>query len=130
MGYVHRLKKEIVGTGFAQREGGKHITMIGQGLNPSLSNKLIYEVYDMHFIFGYQREIPVNIKTKASITALVGLAILIVLLFIFLSFDNLDSDASSSPPGFNGWVYFETSDHPVNSIGDLIDLFDFSSLAC
>jgi hypothetical protein len=84
----------------------------------------------MHFIFGYQREIPIKIKTKASIIALVGLAILIILLLIFLSFENLAGEASSSPSGFDGWVYFEMSGHPVNSFGDLIDFFDFSSLAC
>ena len=86
----------------------------------------------MHFIFGYQREIPVKIKTNASIIALVGLAILIILLLIFLSFENLagEGEASSSPSGFDGWVYFEMSGHQVNSFGDLIDFFDFSSLAC
>lgn len=54
----------------------------------------------MHFIFGYQREVPVKVKRKTSKTVLVGLAILIILLLIFLSFENLDKDTSIPPTIF------------------------------
>jgi hypothetical protein len=46
----------------------------------------------MHFIFGYSREIPVKIEREVSKLALVGLAILIVFLFIFLTFEDLDEE--------------------------------------
>jgi hypothetical protein len=58
----------------------------------------------MHFIFGYQREIPVKREGKTSKTALIVLAILIILFLIFLSFENLDEepltnmDVPTSPP--------------------------------
>ncbi len=48
----------------------------------------------MHFIFGYQREAPVKVKRKTSKVVLVGLALLIILLLIFLSFENLEKDTS------------------------------------
>jgi hypothetical protein len=100
----------------------------------------------MHFIFGYQREIPVKIRTKASIIALVGLAILIILLLIFLSFENLDG---SIPPlvgltidgeilthtdipvwqsTFDNLAFLEMSNQ-VNSLGEWLETFwDFSGL--
>jgi hypothetical protein len=61
---------------------------------------IIYEVDDMQFIFGYQREVPVKVKVKGKTSkiALVGLAFLIILLLIFLSFENLDGDTSIPPP--------------------------------
>jgi hypothetical protein len=84
----------------------------------------------MHFIFGYQREIPAKIKTKAPLITLVGLAILIILLLILLSFENLAGEISPSPSAFDGGVFFETSGHQVNSFGDVISpFFDFSSLS-
>jgi hypothetical protein len=88
----------------------------------------------MHFIFGYQREIPVKIKTKASVTALVGLAILIILLLIFLSFENLDGEiltntgAPDSQSTFDDLVFLEMSNQ-VNSLGEWLETFwDFSGL--
>ncbi len=82
----------------------------------------------MHLIFGYQREVPVRIKRGTSKTTLVGLAILIILLLIFLSFENLDGEILTSQSAFDGLVFFEMSDQ-VNSSGDLIEpFFDFSSL--
>jgi hypothetical protein len=54
----------------------------------------------MHFIFGYQREIPVEIEKNTSKTGLVFLGILVVLLFIFLSFENLAKDTSIPPSIF------------------------------
>lgn len=87
----------------------------------------------MHFIFGYQREIPVKIKTKASVTALVGLAILIIMLLIFLSFENLDGEiltntgAPDSQSTFDDLVFSEMSNQ-MNSLDDLAEqLFDFSN---
>ncbi|MCK4223935.1 MAG: hypothetical protein KAX39_02065 [candidate division Zixibacteria bacterium] len=50
----------------------------------------------MHFIFGYTREVPVKIEREASKLALVGLAILIVLLFIFLTFEDIDEEIRAS----------------------------------
>jgi hypothetical protein len=44
----------------------------------------------MSFIFGYSREVQVKIERNPSKLALVGLAILIVVLFIFLTFEDLD----------------------------------------
>jgi len=100
----------------------------------------------MHFIFGYQREIPVKIQGNTSKTVLVGLAILIILLLIFLSFENLDG---SIPPlvgltmngeivthtdipvwqsTFDGLVFLEMSNQ-VNSLGEWLETFlDFSGL--
>ena len=46
----------------------------------------------MHFIFGYSREIPLKIEREASKLALVGLAVLIVVLFIFLTYENLNEE--------------------------------------
>jgi hypothetical protein len=88
----------------------------------------------MHFIFGYQRESPVKIKTKASVTALVGLAILIILLLIFLSFENLDGEILL-PTGipdpqstFDDLVFSEMSNQ-VNSLSESLEtLLDFSGL--
>jgi hypothetical protein len=54
----------------------------------------------MHFIFGYQKEVPVKIEGKTSKIALLLLGILVVLLFIFLTFENLDKDPSISPSIF------------------------------
>jgi len=50
----------------------------------------------MHFIFGYTREVPVKIKKETSKLALVGLAIVIVLLFIFLTFEDIDEEIRAS----------------------------------
>jgi hypothetical protein len=88
----------------------------------------------MHFIFGYQREIPVKIKRDTSKTALVGLAVLIILLLIFLSFENLDGEIllptgiPDSQSTFDDLVFSEMSNH-MNSLGDLAEqLFAFSNL--
>jgi Cu/Ag efflux pump CusA len=88
----------------------------------------------MHFIFGYQREIPVKIKTEASVTALVGLAILIILLLIFLSFENLDGEILTHPnipasqSTFDDLAFLEMSNQ-VNSLGEWLETFwDFSGL--
>jgi hypothetical protein len=51
----------------------------------------------MHFILGYQREVPVEIEGKTSKIAFLLLGILVVLLFIFLTFENLDKDKPISP---------------------------------
>ncbi|MFQ6003342.1 MAG: hypothetical protein ACE5KJ_06305 [Candidatus Zixiibacteriota bacterium] len=54
----------------------------------------------MHFIFGYQREVSVKIKREASKFTLLGLALLIILLLILLSFENLDKDTIVPPSIF------------------------------
>jgi hypothetical protein len=88
----------------------------------------------MHFIFGYQREIPVKIKRDTSKTALVGLAILIILLLIFLSFENLDgeillpTDIPDSPSTFDDLVFSDMSSQ-VQLLSERFEtLLDFSSL--
>jgi hypothetical protein len=55
----------------------------------------------MHFIFGYQREVPVKIEREASQIILFGIAILVVFLFLFLTFENLDEDDFTTPSSFN-----------------------------
>ncbi len=50
----------------------------------------------MHFIFGYAREVPVKIERETSKLALVALAILIVVLLIFLTFEDIDEDIRAS----------------------------------
>jgi hypothetical protein len=50
----------------------------------------------MTLIFGYCREVPMKIERKTSKLALFGLAILIVALFVFLSFENLDEQILST----------------------------------
>jgi len=54
----------------------------------------------MHFIFGYQREVPVKMKTNPAKSTLVGLALLIILLLILLTFENLEKDTSLPPTIF------------------------------
>jgi hypothetical protein len=68
----------------------------------------------MHFIFGYQREIPVKIEGKVSRTALVVLAVLIISFFIFLSFENLSEETKTSPVIFNGLTYFAWQGSSMN----------------
>jgi hypothetical protein len=67
----------------------------------------------MHFIFGYQREVPVKIKTNLSKNTLVGLAFLIILLLIFLSFENLDPDTSIPPAIFEPSPSQDKQDQPT-----------------
>ena len=82
----------------------------------------------MQFILGYQREVPVKVKRKTSKIALVGLALLIILLLIFLSFENLDGKILTSQFTFDGLVFFEMLGQ-VNSSGDLVEAsYDFSNL--
>ena len=50
----------------------------------------------MHFIFGYAREVPVKMEKETSLVALITVAILVVLLFIFLSFEDIDGETISS----------------------------------
>ena len=54
----------------------------------------------MHFIFGYSREVPVEIERNPSKLALVGLALVVIALLIFLSFENLGKDTSIPPSIF------------------------------
>jgi hypothetical protein len=54
----------------------------------------------MHFIFGYTREVPVEIERNPSKLALLGLALLIISLLIFLSFENLGKDTPIPPSIF------------------------------
>jgi bacteriorhodopsin len=44
----------------------------------------------MHFVFGYSREVPVRIEQKTSTWTLVAIAVLIVLAFILLSFEDVN----------------------------------------
>lgn len=82
----------------------------------------------MQFIFGYQREVPVKVKRKTSKIALVGLALLVILLLIFLSFENLDGEILTSQSIFDSSVCFPPVDEGI-SFNDLIEpFFDFSSL--
>ncbi len=55
----------------------------------------------MHFIFGYVRAVPVKIEKKTSIATLVAIGILIVFLFIFLSFEDLEEPARPSELTFH-----------------------------
>lgn len=53
----------------------------------------------MNFIFGYQREVQVKIVKETSKLFLLAIGILIVVLFLFVTFKNIDeeSTAPSSP---------------------------------
>jgi|GEM_PF-4723889 len=55
----------------------------------------------MHFILGYYREVPVKIERETPKVVLVGIAILVVLLFIFLSFEDIDGETLSSYLSFH-----------------------------
>ena len=55
----------------------------------------------MTYIFGYSREVRVKIERNPSKLALVGLAVLIVVLFIFLSFEDLNDRIGASDLVFN-----------------------------
>ena len=46
----------------------------------------------MHFIFGIVREVPMKIESKVSKRTLLVLGIAVVLLVIFLSFENTDGE--------------------------------------
>jgi hypothetical protein len=65
----------------------------------------------MHFIFGYLGEVPEKIERETSKAALVGIAILVVFLFIFLSFEDIDGETLSS------YQSFQTSSGLVQSGG-------------
>ncbi len=65
----------------------------------------------MHFIFGYTREVPVKIERETSKLALVGLAILIVVLFIFLTFEDIDEEIRASD------LVFHTPSNPIQMAG-------------
>jgi len=67
----------------------------------------------MHFIFGYQREVPVKVKRNPSKTGLVGLALLIILLLIFLSFENLDEGTSIPPTIFERSPSWDKQNQPT-----------------
>ena len=54
----------------------------------------------MQFIFGYSREVPVEEEKSLSKAKIAGLALLIILLSIFLSFENLAQDTSVPPSIF------------------------------
>ena len=43
----------------------------------------------MNFIFGYQREVQVKIRKETSKLFLLAIGILIVILFLFVTFDNV-----------------------------------------
>lgn len=75
----------------------------------------------MHFIFGYQRESPAKIEGKVSKTALVVLAVLIISLFICLSFRNLDEETKTSPVIFDGLTYFAWQGLTMNGIQSWIE---------
>jgi hypothetical protein len=55
----------------------------------------------MHFIFGYEREVQVKIKRETSKVVLLGIAILVVLLFLFLTFENINEENFSPSSSFN-----------------------------
>jgi hypothetical protein len=46
----------------------------------------------MYFVSGYSRELPVGVERSASKVALFVVAIAVVLLVIFLSFENTDGE--------------------------------------
>ncbi len=73
----------------------------------------------MHFIFGYLREVPVKIEKKTPKAVLVGIAILVALLFIFLSFEDIDGETISS------YQSSQTSSSLVQSSG--MDNFEIDS---
>ena len=50
----------------------------------------------MYFIFGYSREAPVQIERNTSTLVLLALGIAVVLLVIFLSFENADGATLTS----------------------------------
>ena len=50
----------------------------------------------MNFIFGYQREVQVKIRKETSKLFLLAIGILIVVLFLFVSFENMYEE--SNPP--------------------------------
>ena len=54
----------------------------------------------MQFIFGYSREVPVEIERNPSKLALVGLALVVIALLILLTFENLGKDTSIPPSIF------------------------------
>ena len=54
----------------------------------------------MYFIFGYNREAPVQIERNASKLVLLAVGIVVALLVIFLSFENADGATLTSHLSF------------------------------
>jgi hypothetical protein len=71
----------------------------------------------MYLIFGYQREVPVKIEGKTSKITLVILGILVVLLSIFLSFENLDEETSIPASTFEASHSLDRSNDPAEVEG-------------
>ncbi|NIM99541.1 MAG: hypothetical protein GTO24_16160, partial [candidate division Zixibacteria bacterium] len=72
----------------------------------------------MHFIFGICREVPVKIERETSKLALIGLAILIVALFVFLTFENLDEQVPRTDLIFHA----PSSSGPIAGATNSLDL--------
>ncbi len=69
----------------------------------------------MHFIFGYSREVPLEIERKISVSSLVTIAILIILAVILFSFENIDDPA----PLTNLTLDTPALSTGVSAVGDL-----------
>ncbi len=67
----------------------------------------------MYLIFEYPREIPEMIRKRTSKLALVGLALLIILLLILLSFENLAKDTSVPRTIFEPSRSLDKQDQPT-----------------
>jgi hypothetical protein len=55
----------------------------------------------MYYIFGYTKEVPVKIERDTSRIILLGIAVLVVLLFVFLSFEDIDGETLGSYLSFH-----------------------------
>ncbi len=55
----------------------------------------------MYFIFGYAKEVTEKIERDTSKIVLLGIAVLVVLLVVFLSFENIDGEPLESYLSFH-----------------------------
>jgi len=74
----------------------------------------------MHFIFGYEREVQVKIEREPSKVLLFGIAILLVILFLFLTFENIDEENLTPSSSFK---IASCSARSVTQIG-ILDRFE------
>jgi hypothetical protein len=58
----------------------------------------------MNFVFGYQRENPVKIEKDTSKLFLLIVGLVIVVLFLFLTFENIDEESSTPSSPFQASI--------------------------
>jgi len=74
----------------------------------------------MNLVFGYQRENPVKMEKDTSKVFLFIVGIVIVVLFLFLTFENLDEESSTPTSPFQASI--------CQVQGKMLDRFDITEI--